>query len=234
MDSAKMGIALSPDQLDKFRLYYLELIRWNSTMNLTTVTGWEEVVETHFLDSLWLASALPSETRKARNFIDIGAGAGFPGIPLKIAFPGLSGLLVDATARKVEFLRNLAAILELPDTETLHGRAETIAHCKGIREGFDLVFARAVAAMPTLAELTLPFCRVGGVAALHKTQTAADEIEAAHRAIETMGGVIRDVESAGGDNKILVVIDKVRGTPAEYPRRPGIPSKRPLLVGGTT
>ena len=229
MDSAKRGISLNSAQLDKFRLYHRELVRWNSMMNLTTVTVWDDVVETHFLDSLSVAGALPSETRAARNFIDIGAGAGFPGIPMKIAFPGMSGMLVDATARKVEFLRKLVAGLELTDTEVRHSRAETLAHSGCVREGSDLVFARAVAAMPALAELTLPFCRVGGVAALHKTKAAADEIAAAQRAIETMGGAIRDIVSAGGDNKVLVIIDKEHGTPAKYPRRPGIPAKRPLL-----
>lgn len=234
MDSAKLGISLDSTQLDKFSRYYREMDRWNSTVNLTTVTGWSNVVETHFLDSLSIAGALPSETMAARNFIDIGAGAGFPGIPMKIAFPGLSGLLVDATARKVEFLKNVVTELELTDMEARHSRAETLAHYESVREGFDLALARAVAPMPALAELTLPFCKVGGVAALHKTRAAADEIAAAHRAIETMGGVIRDILSAGGDKKVLVVIDKIRSTPANYPRRPGIPSKRPLLDGGTT
>ena len=134
----------------------------------------------------------------------------------------------------MEFLRNLVSALELTDIEARHSRAETLARCEGVREGFDLVFARAVAPMPALAEITLPFCRVGGVSALHKTASAADEIAAAHRAIETMGGEIRDIVSAGGDSKILVVIDKVRATPANYPRRPGIPSKRPLLGYATS
>ena len=228
-DSARMGISLDSTQLGKFQRYYRELALWNSKMNLTTVTGWEDVVSAHFLDSLSIATALPSETRTARSFIDIGAGAGFPGIPMKIAFPGMRGLLLDATARKVEFLRNLVAALELPGAEVRRSRAETLARCDDARERFDLVFARAVAAMPVLAELTLPFCKLGGVAALHKTRAAADEIEAAHKAIETMGGAIRDIVSAGGDNKVLVIIDKVRATPANYPRRPGIPAKRPIL-----
>ncbi len=233
MDSAKFGVSLDSTQLHKFRQYHHELNRWNSTMNLTTVTAWNDVVETHFLDSLSIAGALPSETMTARNFIDVGAGAGFPGIPMKIAFPGLSGTLVDATARKVKFLRSLVAGLELTDMEVRHSRAETLAHCESVREGFDLVFARAVAPMPVLAEITLPFCRMGGVVALHKTTSAAGEIAAAHRAIETMGGVIRDIVSGGGDSKILVVIDKIRSAPTNYPRRPGIPSKRPLLGGIT-
>ena len=228
-DSADLGISLDSTQLDKFRRYYRELVLWNSTMNLTTITSWEDVQKTHFLDSMSLAGALPLETRTARSFIDIGAGAGFPGIPMKIAFPGMTGLLVDSTARKVEFLKSLVASLDLPDIEARHARAETLAHCAGVREQFDLVFARAVAAMPTLAELTLPFCRVGGVAALHKTRSANDEIASSHRAIEIMGGAIRDIIGAGGDSKVLVVIDKVRDTPANYPRRPGIPAKRPLL-----
>ena len=229
MDSVKLGISLNPAQLDKFRLYYRELVRRNSTMNLTTVTGWDDVVETHFLDSLSVAGALPPEMRAARNFIDIGAGAGFPGIPMKIAFPGLCGTLVDATTRKVGFIRDMVVALELADMEVRHSRAETLAHCESVREGFDLVFARAVAPMPVLAELTLPFCMVGGLVALHKTTSAADEIASAHRAIETMGGVIRDTIRTGGDNRILVVIDKIRSAPANFPRRPGIPSKRPLL-----
>ncbi len=228
-DSASLGISLDSAQLDKFRWYYRELARWNSRMNLTTVSGWEDVQKTHFLDSLSIAGALPLETMTARSFIDIGAGAGFPGIPIKIAFPAMSGLLVDATSRKVEFLRNLACGLELSDLEVRHARAETLAHSGSVRECFDLVFARAVAAMPVLAELTLPFCRVGGVATLHKTTAAAAEIVAAHRAIETMGGAIREIVSAGGDNKTLVIIDKVDITPPNYPRRPGIPAKRPLL-----
>ena len=228
-DSARMGISLDPAQLDKFRQYYRELARWNSRMNLTTVTGWENVQKTHFMDSLSLARALPSEVLTARSFVDIATGAGFPGIPMKIAFPGISGMLVDATARKVEFLRNIVAHLELSNIEVRHARAETLAHCENAREGFDLVFARAVAAMPVLAELTLPFCKAGGVVALHKTQAAAVEIAAAYRAIETMGGAIRDIVRAGGDNKTLVIIDKVDSTPSNYPRRPGIPAKRPLL-----
>ena len=159
MDSARLGISLNPTQLDEFRRYYRELIRWNSTMNLTTVTGWEDVVETHFLDSLSIAGALPSETKAARNFIDIGAGAGFPGMPLKIAFPGLHGTLVDATARKVEFLKNVVARLELTDMEVRRSRAETLAHCVSVREGFDLALARAVAPMPALQRSR---CRFAG------------------------------------------------------------------------
>ncbi len=228
-DSAGLGISLDSAQLDKFRQYYRELSRWNATMNLTSVTGWGDVQKTHFIDSLSLARALPPEALTASRFIDIGSGAGFPGIPMKIAFPGISGVLVDSTARKVEFLRNTVTSLELSNMEVRHVRAETLGHCDESRERFDLVFARAVAAMPVLAELTLPFCKVGGVAALHKTRAAADEIAAAHKSIETMGGAIRDVISSGGDSKTLVIIDKVGNTPSNYPRRPGIPAKRPLL-----
>ena len=227
-DSEKLGVSLDSTQLDKFKLYYRELVRWNSTMNLTTVTSWEGVQKTHFLDSLSIAGALPSETRVARDFIDIGAGAGFPGIPMKIAFPRLSGLLVDATARKVEFLRSVIDALELSDLEATHARAETLGRREEFRENFDLVFARAVAATPVLVELTLPFCRVGGVVALHKTRAAAGEIVAAQRAIRILGGTTRTVVSAGGEAKTLIIIDKARAVPSQYPRRPGIPSKRPI------
>ncbi len=230
--SARLGIPLDSEQLDKFRRYYRELAKWNSMMNLTTVTGWENVQKTHFLDSLAIARALPSDASTARNFIDIGSGAGFPGVPMKIAFPRLSGTLVDATARKVAFLRSVVSELELSDIEVRRARAESLARRENIRESFDLVFARAVAAMPTLAELTLPFCKVGGVAALHKTRAASGEIIAAHKAIETMGGAIREIVSAGGNNKTLIIIDKVAFSPPIYPRRPGIPSKRPILEAG--
>ncbi len=224
----KIGISLDSTQLERFRLYYRELIRWNSVMNLTAVTDWEDVQTTHFLDSLAIAGALPPETMNARNFVDVGAGGGFPGIPMKIAFPDLNGLLVDATAKKVEFLENMIEVLGLPDLETTHARAETLGRDETTRESFDMVFARAVAPMPVLAELTLPLCRTGGVVALHKTRAAENEIANAERAIEIMGGTIREIVSAGGHNKVLAVIDKKRATPPQYPRRPGIPSKRPI------
>ena len=230
----ELGVSLHAAQLDLFRLYYTELVERNSKVNLTTVTDWEQVQKRHFLDSLSLARAVPSESIEAGRFVDVGAGAGFPGLPVKIAFPNARGVLVEATARKVEFLKSVIATLRLDGLEARHGRAETLAREEGMRGRFDLAFARAVAPMPTLAELTLPFCRVGGLAALHKTSTASAEIESAGEAICIMGGRIREIieiEAAWEgvtSHKTIILIEKTQDTPAKYPRRPGIPSKRPL------
>lgn len=230
----ELGVSLDAAQLDQFRRYYLELVEWNSKMNLTTVTDWEEVQKRHFLDSLALARAIPSDIIESGRFVDVGAGAGFPGLPVKIAFPNARGVLVEATARKVEFLRSVIANLSLDGLEARHGRAETLAREEDTRGHFDMAFARAVAPMPTLAELTLPFCRVGGLAALHKTSAASAEIESAGEAICIMGGRIREtiqIEAAWegeASNKTIILIEKTRDTPAKYPRRPGIPAKRPL------
>ena len=197
------------------------------------MTEWEAVQTRHFLDSLSLLEAVPADTLESGRFVDIGTGAGLPGIPLKIVFAGMSATLVDATAKKVELLKNLVDELRIDRIDVLHGRAETLGHSDGLREGFDLVIARAVAPMPVLAELTLPFCRVGGMAVVHKTDGAVEEIASAVYAIEMMGGEItRTIGTTweGPDSgRNLIVIEKLNPTPANYPRRPGMPSKRPLM-----
>ena len=228
-----MGLRLSVAQLEGFRRYYRWIVRWNARMNLTTVTEWEAVQTRHFLDSLSLLEAVPADTLESGRFVDIGTGAGLPGIPLKIVFAGMSGMLVDATAKKVELLKNLVDELGLESIEVIHGRAETLGHSDGLREGFDLAVARALAPMPVLAELTLPFCRVGGVVVVHKTDGADEEIASAEYAIEMMGGeIIRTIKATWEEpesSRKLIVIEKVNPTPANYPRRPGMPSKRPLM-----
>ena len=278
--AADLGISLDRTQVCQFRRYYRALIEWNAKMNLTAVTEWEQVQRRHFLDSLSLSRVIATHNLENCRFVDIGSGAGLPGIPLKIAFPGMTGVLVDSTAKRVRFLRYVIDQLKtghvkhapspaqsgancpigadwrsgMEPAETKaggegelsarHGRAEALARLPDMRERFDLVVARAVAPMPVLAELTLPFCRPGGYVAVHKTSRAIDEIADARHAIDTLGGEVRDIQSApsravgtgldksdwdGSDSgRVLVVVAKVGSTPDRYPRRPGIPAKRPL------
>lgn len=215
-----------------FQAYYRALLEWNSRMNLTAVTDWEQVQRRHFVDSLSLSAVVETYKLEERRFIDVGSGAGLPGIPVRIAFPGMTGTLLDATSKKVRFLEHVVDTLPLTGLEACRGRAEELAHLPELREQFDLVVSRAVAPMPVLAELTLPFCRPGGCVAVHKTSTAAEEIEEAAYAIDTLGGEVRDSLEFNLDDsdsgRLLLVIAKIGTTPEAYPRRPGIPSKRPL------
>ena len=230
--SAELGVHLANEQLGQFRTYYDELTDWNSRVNLTRVTEWNEVVTRHYLDSLSARLALPRDMIEGGRFIDIGSGAGLPGVPLKIAFPGLRATLVEATRKKAAFLEHLVARLGLQDVEVRTGRAETLGHEAGLREGFDFVLARAVSGMAALAELTLPFCRLGGRVIAYKTRGAEAEIRGAAMAISATGGELVEVIEVAlpdlGDERRLVVLDKVAGTPERYPRRPGVPARRPL------
>ena len=228
-----LGVQLDRAQVDRFHRYYLEMVDWNSRVNLTTVTGWEQVQARHFLDSLCVSAVLPpSLLSSGAKVLDVGSGAGLPGLPLKIAFPTLRLTLMEATAKKTEFLRHVAQVLELADVDVCTGRAEAVAHDLRLRESFDLVVSRAVAGLSVLAELTLPFCRAGGLVVAHKGPDADDEIRRAGKAIGAMGGKLREVTQVAAAHSgvagVLVVLEKVGPTPAKYPRRPGIPSKRPL------
>ena len=218
--SAELGVQLTLAQMEQFRTYYNELTIWNSRVNLTSVTGWDEVLTRHFLDSLTARLALSPQMIEGGRFIDIGSGAGLPGVPLKIAFPGLRATLVEATGKKAAFLEHLVGRLGLQDVDVLTGRAETLGHEAGLREGFDF------------AELTLPFCRVGGRVIAWKSRGAAADIRGAAGAISATGGeLIEEIEVALpglGDDRILVVLGKVAKTPERYPRRPGVPARRPL------
>ena len=226
-----LGIDLTETQVRQFVRYYAELARWNKRVNLTAITEWEAVQSKHFLDSLAAAMALPAEMLHAGSFIDVGSGGGFPGIPMKLAFPGMRGTLLDATAKKTAFLEHAREALDLRHTAVRTGRAETLAHESGLRELFDIAFSRAVAEIATLAELTLPFARVGGLVVMHKKADVAAEIGRAQGAIETLGGRVREVIPVALpelDDRALVVLEKQHPTHERYPRRPGIPSKRPL------
>ena len=230
--AAALGICLTAEQKQQFRRYYEEMVDWNTRMNLTSVTDCRDVQTRHFVDSLAASLAIPRNVLDSGRFADVGSGAGFPGMPLKIAFPSLEATLIESTGKKARYLLHLRDALGLRDVEIRTGRAEALAHDPGLRERFDFVLSRAVARLAVLAELTLPFCRVGGTAILHKKPHVGDEIEEARTAIDTLGGTLREVKEFAVhglcEHKALVVLEKARPTPERYPRRPGIPSKRPL------
>lgn len=232
--ATKLGLKLSPRQLEQFHIYYQELVDWNKRVNLTRITDYEEVQIKHFLDSLTVTLALKQPIGgKGLCLIDVGAGAGFPGIPLKILLPAIKLVLLEATAKKTAFLQHLKHKLGLDDVEIVVGRAEDVAHEAQYREKFDIVLSRAVAPLPTLAELTLPFCAVGGSFIAQKKGTIDLEISQAAKAISLLGGNLREVKRVDleefTDERWLITIDKVLPTPQPYPRRPGIPAKRPIL-----
>ena len=233
VDGAReLGLNFSPDQIDKFNNHYTELISWNKRINLTTIVDCQEAQLKHFLDSLTAVKVLSEDVRAGGRVLDLGSGAGFPGVPLKIACPGIRLTLTDSVGKKTAFLQHLVSVLELADVQVYTGRAEDLAHDSQLRESFDLVLSRGVAPMRVLAEYTLPFCRVGGVAVTFKKGNIILELEASARAIDLLGGGLienRPVLVSGLENdRSLVLVDKLSPTPIKFPRRPGIPAKHPL------
>jgi 16S rRNA (guanine527-N7)-methyltransferase len=230
-ETAAYGVRLTPRQTRQFETFLALLADWSRRVNLVGNVDAEVVQRRHFLESIALGVALREREilRPDTDLLDVGAGAGFPGVVLKIVWPGIRLTLLEATTKKAAFLSTLVESLELDETAVLTGRAETLAHAPGLRSRFDLVVARAVAPLPALLELTLPFARVGGRVTTPKGSRAAEEIAAAGHALAVLGGKVFTVPlSVPGPPQTLVVVMKERETPAEYPRRPGIPAKSPL------
>ena len=227
---SELGIELTEKQHEQFDKYYELLVEWNKVMNLTGITEYDEVNEKHFVDSLALIKA--TNVENFEKIIDIGTGAGFPGIPLKIAFPHLKVTLLDSLNKRVKFLNAVIEELGLEDIETLHGRAEDFARKEGYREGFDLCVSRAVANLSTLSEYCLPYVKKGGMFIPYKSGSIDDELAQAKKAVSILGGNVKDVvrfELPGTEiGRAFVLIDKVKNTGKKFPRKAGLPSKDPL------
>jgi 16S rRNA (guanine527-N7)-methyltransferase len=255
----RLGLTLDARSIALFETYYRELTAWNEQFNLTAISGYEQVQSRHFLDALTCLLALPVpgagdaipdvvpllHRGYPLRFADVGSGAGFPGLPIKIILPDVRLTLIEATGKKVRFLRHMVETLGLRDVgdqiAVLHARAEEVGQMPEHRESYDVVTARAVARMATLMEYCLPLCRVGGRVIAQKGEDAVAEVEADAAAISILGGRLVAVKAlpaalgplaAGSATPLtdhyLVVVDKVARTPESYPRRPGMPAKRPL------
>ena len=229
----QLGLSLTPKQTQQFQLYYKELVEWNKRVNLTAITDYEEVQLKHFLDSLTLVPALEGKAWAKGDFLllDVGTGAGVPGIPLKILLPKVRLVLLDSVAKKTAFLQHVVNCLSLDHVEVLTGRAEDLAHQDSYRERFDLVVSRAVGKLSTIAELTLPFCREGGLFIAPKKGQIEEELSQATKAIDALGGKLREVKKVELElleQRFLVIVEKVSPTPQRYPRRAGVPARRPL------
>lgn len=224
----KISVELSEKQLEQFRIYYEMLVEKNKVMNLTGITEWDEVLEKHFLDSISLIRVI--NLRQNISIIDMGTGAGFPGIPLKIAFPELKVTLADSLNKRVLFLQEVIDALQLEDIEAIHGRAEDLARDKKYRENYDLSVSRAVANLSTLSEYCLPFVKLGGQFISYKSGEIEKEVVESKSAVFLLGGKVKDVVKfeLGESGRSFIIIDKVKGTPKTYPRKAGTPSKKPL------
>lgn len=226
----KMGIVLSKEMQEQFEAYYDYLIEQNQVMNLTAITEYEEVLCKHFLDSLFLAASVKDWSGK--KLLDLGTGAGFPGIPLKIAFPETEVVLMDSLNKRISFLNRLIGLLGLKNVTAVHARAEEAARREAYREEFDYCVSRAVARLASLSEFCLPFVRSGGMFISYKAGDCGEECREAENAIKLLGGrLIRTEQGCLPDTEIvraLVLIQKTGKTPEKYPRGQGKPLKQPL------
>lgn len=223
-----LGISLSEIHLNKLETFASELLQWNQKFNLTAITGPQQVRQKHFLDSISCMAVLPPQPGKV---IDVGTGAGFPGVVLRVLDPSIQLTLADSVAKKTRFLSHIVQVLDLDGVEVLTARAEELGQDEVHRGTYDWAVARALAPMPTLLEYLLPLVRVGGHVLAQKGAEVGEEIESAVNALGLLGGEVEQVkalELPGGENHNLVVVNKIQDTPAKYPRRTGIPAKRPL------
>ena len=226
----QLGLRLSRSQLSALSLYERELVDWNTRFNLTAIRAPQEIHIKHFLDSLTCLMALRESP--VDRLIDVGTGAGFPGIPIKIIYPKMQLTLVESVGKKAEFCRHVVNILDLKRVEVVQERAEVLGQHPTYREQYDWALARAVAILPVLAEYLLPLVRVGGYMLAMKGESGPAEAHSAERALRVLGGHLRQllrVTLPGvAEERYLVVIDKVAATPPGYPRKVGLPAKRPL------
>ncbi len=225
------GITLSDQQIRQFELYFETLVEWNEKMNLTAITEKSEVYLKHFYDSI-TAGFYYEGFHEAVHLCDVGAGAGFPSIPLKIIFPDLKVTIVDSLKKRIHFLEHLASLLELKEVNFIHDRAETFGQNKEYRESFDIVTARAVARLSVLSELCLPLVKVGGTFVAMKAASAKEEIEAGKKAVGLLGGKVQATHSfllpIEESERNIIIIAKEKPTPKKYPRKPGTPNKEPI------
>ena len=228
--SVDAGISLNEKQLEQFEKFYHLLIEKNKVMNLTSITEEDEVIEKHFIDSLTCRRVMDMDSVK--SLIDIGTGAGFPGIPLNIVYPEISVVLLDSLNKRVKFLQEVIRDLGLTGVEAVHGRAEDLARKPEYRGQFDLAVSRAVANLSTLSEYCIPFVRVNGFFVSYKAGKGLEEIESSDSCMRALGSKIMQVDEfqlPGEDSlRVLIIIKKCKGTPKAYPRKAGVPSKNPL------
>lgn len=229
-DLETLNINLTEKQIKQFIRYYELLIEWNQYINLTAITDYDEVMKKHFIDSLSLVKVY--NCNETKSVIDVGTGAGFPGLALKIAFPMFHVKLLDSLNKRVQFLNHVISELKLENINVIHGRAEDFARPDKLREKYDLCVSRAVANLTTLSEYCLPYVKVGGQFIAYKSEKAQEEIENSKSAIKILGGSIDDVKFFVLPNsdyqRNLVIINKIKETPNKYPRKAGMPAKEPI------
>ncbi|MBQ8444581.1 MAG: 16S rRNA (guanine(527)-N(7))-methyltransferase RsmG [Clostridia bacterium] len=222
----KYGLALSDLQIGQFEKYYNYLIEENEKFNLTAITQPDEVARKHFVDSVLPFEQIPQNS----SVIDVGTGAGFPGVPLKILRPDIKLTLLDSLNKRVEFLKRLASLLQLKDITFVHSRAED--YVKETREKFDIALSRAVAGLPTLSEYLLPYVKKGGKVLMYKGAKAEEELAAGESAIKTLGGKVKEIKeyflSEEDGTRKIVVVEKVTKTPLQYPRGKNLPKTKPI------
>ena len=227
---AEKGINLSPQQMNQFDLYFDLLVEWNEKMNLTSITEKKEVYLKHFYDSV--SAAFYFDFSEPLTICDIGAGAGFPSIPINICFPHLEISIVDSLQKRIKFLSHLTQELGLQNVKLFHDRAETFGQNQQYRESFDVVTARAVARLSVLSELCLPLVKEDGFFLAMKAAAAEEELDAGKRALQVLGGRVQEIHSfelpMENSERTILVIEKVKKTPKKYPRKPGMPNKLPI------